>query len=414
MAPKSRAVTAKALQALLTRIGSASSGTKDNLQQRFTRDVTRPHLFGLRPEWQLRQSLPAKSKGKGLRIISIDMGIKNLAYCDVEVDYMDGNTMHPTMEIRRWDKLNLVDATQELHRYWPNQQPFNQATPGVDDEVDPYSLSVLSQTAYWFVQKPVLEASPDIILIERQRWRSASSSAIQQWTVRVNTLEAMLWSVLETIRTERKVATTRLRDTYKKRDYEIYGVDPKRVGHYWLGQHAKAVAEKQDEVLPALKFDGTGQIVEGRATEHKTPRSKAEKKAKIAILRSWLSTEPASTAPSTPDSAPTISFRIGEGAIKAQKALSLPSPTRSRKKKGNVSGSDDDIKVTDDNDVKEQYIKKLDDITDCCLQAAAWVAWESNRLQLFEIWDKKRGVDGVLPALDEDTLKEMIEVAGER
>lgn len=412
MAPRSQNVTAKALQALLTRIGSASSGTKDVLHERFKRDVTRPRLFGLRPEWQARQTLPGKSSDRGLKIISIDMGIKNLAYCDVVVDYPDKSTMNPTMEIRRWDKLNLVDATQDLRNTLPNSRLIKQETAHAGEDVDPYSLSVLSQTAYWFIQKQVLEASPDIVLIERQRWRSASSSAIQQWTVRVNTLEAMLWAVLTTMHTESKLVVSRLMDTDRRRDYEVYGVDPKRVGQYWLEQHAKAVAEKQEEASP-LGINKTEQDAGSKVTEKKIPRSKAEKKAKIAILRSWLSAEPASTASSTPNSSPTISFTIGNDAVTARKALCLPTPTSPRKKKGKASNDNDDAEVAEKGGADEKEIKKLDDITDCCLQAAAWVAWESNRLQLYNVWERKRSDGGVLPDLDEETLKEMIGVTGE-
>jgi cruciform cutting endonuclease 1 len=406
MPSKSRPVTAKSLQALLTRIGSPSSGTKDVLQERFKRDLTRPRLFALRPDWQARQK---KGLGRKLRILSIDMGIKNLAYCDTEVDYANGNAMNPTMDIIRWDKLNLVDATRDLRRDLPNPR---HDTADADEEVDPYSLSVLSQTAYWFVRKQILEVSPDIILIERQRWRSASSAAIQQWTVRVNTLEAMLWAVLETLRMERDAVSQKLKDEeVRKRDYIVYGVDPKRVGQFWLGQHARARAEEQDEAVLALAMDEVGDDTSKRATAKKIPRSKAEKKAKIALLRSWLSTKPASTASSTPDSAPVISFTVGQGAVTAREALCLPTPTKTRKKK--AKAGENDANAAGKDDVTEKDMKKLDDITDCCLQAAAWVAWESNRLQLYDVWDTKKSDDGNMPELDDATLKEMVEVAGE-
>jgi cruciform cutting endonuclease 1 len=396
MPPKPRPVTAKALQGLLTRIGSASSGTKDALHARFKRDVTRARLFTLRPEWAARQK---KDWGRKLRIVSIDMGIKNLAYCDIEVDYPGQDAMSPTIDILRWDKLNLVDATRELSR------PFPTLAPEKEEDVDPYSLHVLSQTAYQFIKIPILEVKPDIILIERQRWRSASSAAIQQWTVRVNTLEAMLWAVLETLRTERYMASPPLKkEEEKKREYEIYAVDPKRVGQYWLGQLARAMEEKQGESLSEFGVD----VHEGeQETGKKIPRSKAEKKAKISLLRSWLSTEPASTAPTTPASAPKIAFTIGLGAGMAREALCLPTLAKPRRKKPK-----DGIVALDD--VKEKDIKKLDDITDCCLQAAAWVAWESNRLQLWDVWDAHRGEGSQLPELTEEILKEMIEVAGEK
>jgi cruciform cutting endonuclease 1 len=405
MAP--RTVTAKALQALLTRIGSASSGTKEVLQARFKRDVAEQHLFGQRTGKGQRKSHPEK-----LRIISIDMGIKNLAFCDVEVDYVQGNSLKPTLDIIRWDKLNLVDATHDSLQHQPetpDTQNVKEGTKHAQEELDPYSLSVLSRTAYTFLRKSILEVSPDIILIERQRWRSASSAAIQQWTVRVNTLEAMLWAILSALKLEQSAAAREAKGAMANRQYKVYGVDPKRVGQFWLGQSARALAEKQDEAIASEGIDLLGGTVD-QTTKKKEPRSKAEKKAKIAIIRSWFANEPASTAPSTPASAPIISFTVGPRATSTLKALSLPAPKTPRKKK--AKAGDEDV-VHQLPVVEETDIKKLDDITDSCLQVAAWVAWESNRRQLYDIWARKRGRNGKMPELDDEVLREMISVVGE-
>jgi cruciform cutting endonuclease 1 len=409
MAPRAHTITAKALQALLTRIGSASSGTKDVLQERFGQDVARSRLLALRPEWKQRFS---EARDRKLNIVSIDMGIKNLAYCHVEVDYPDGNIAKPTMNIVAWDKLNLVDATKD----WPRHHSTPLFTRGedavnADEEVDPYSLSVLSRTAYWFIQKPVLEFNPDIILIERQRWRSASSAAIQQWTVRVNTLEAMLWAVLETVRTQRKNTSLKKGEAAPERDFEVFGVDPKRVGQYWLMLHAKAMAEKRADIVPTIEEGevGSGDV---KATK-KEPRSKAEKKAKIALLRSWLTGEYASTASTTPKSTATIAFTIGQGAVLAREALRLPAP-RSTHKRKKVTFDDLDVDNTGEASEKWQQMKKLDDITDCFLQVAAWVAWESNRLPLMKIWEQRRVKDGVLPPLNNEIMLNMVKQAGEQ
>lgn len=402
MAPKARVLTAKTLQALLTRIGSASSGTKNILQERFRRDVVKSHLFAPLSEKKRRLS---KTQDRKLSIVSIDMGIKNLAYCHVEVDYPNENTTKPTMSILTWDKLNLVDASRDLTRQLPEVPLVEEETEEADAEADPYSLSVLSRTAYSFIQKPVLEVNPDIILIERQRWRSASSAAIQQWTVRVNTLEAMLWAVLETTRAQRRNNSLKKVEVAAERDFEVFGVDPKRVGQYWLTLHAKAMAEKRADILPINGDDGV------KATK-KEPRSKAEKKAKIAILRSWLTGETASTAPTTPKSTPAIAFTIGPGAVLAREALRLPTP-RSTQKRKKAKAGDEIASGTDDEVGKGQQIKKLDDITDCFLQAAAWVAWESNRVPLMAVWERRKGKDSILPLLDQDIMLDIAKEAGE-
>jgi cruciform cutting endonuclease 1 len=360
----------------------------------------RPRLFDLRPEWKQRLS-HADSSSRKLRIMSIDMGIKNLAYCHVEVGYADGGVQKPRIEIVKWERLSLVDDTKGLRRPVPDE---------IEDEiVDPYSLDILSQSAYHFLTKMALALAPDIVLIERQRWRSASSPAIQQWTIRVNTLEAMLWAILETLRAERLASISTPTSKARERDYEVYGVDPGRVGQYWLGQTAKALAEQDDEAESVLEF---GEDEESQAKIKKMGRSKVEKKAKIAILRSWLADEPASTATSTPKLMHPISFTIGPDAVTAREALCLPVRPPKGKKKKKKDKSTDDGSFAEDEVVQEQDITKLDDITDCFLQAAAWVAWETNRLQLLEVC-KNRGEDGAIPALNEEVLMEMVEAVGE-
>ncbi|OAK95807.1 ribonuclease H-like protein [Phaeosphaeriaceae sp. SRC1lsM3a] len=402
MPPKPRPVTAKALQTLLTRIGSASSGTKDVLSHRLKRDILDSRLFSRRPEWQDQLK---SDRQRGLRVFSIDMGIKNLAFCDVIVNYSERDARKPTMDVIQWDKLNLADATRELRRPLPNPLSRIKIEADEGEEVDPYSLYVLSRAAHNFITRHVLAGDPDIILIESQRWRSASSSAIQQWTVRVNTLEAMLWTTLHTIQVEYKKNNPEPKHYQMKRDYETFGVDPKRVGQFWLGQHAQAMAEKEGTTDSEMVVDALVEVEGDKASSKKIPRSKAEKKAKIAILRSWLATEPASTASTTPESAPNISFKIGIGATAAREALALPTLAKPRKKK---------VKGGDDGSVAEtgKEMKKLDDITDCFLQAAAWVAWESNRLQLYEAWEKQVEKDGKLPDLDDEILKEMVKISG--
>lgn len=402
MVPKSRPVTAKAIQTLLTRIGSASSGTKDVLHARLGHDLRKRRLLDSSAESKSRKE---KERRRQLRIVSIDMGIKNLAFCDATVDYQSGSGFDATMNIISWDKIDLVNTTQ-TNRKEDFQLALDEPKSS-DEKEDPFSLEVLSKTAYWFLKTHVLAAFPDIILIERQRWRSSNSAAIQQWTVRVNTLEAMIWAILDALKAEHSSAVQRLGGHDKARNYQVFGVDPKRVGQYWLGQHAKAL-QQEDGSTETDVVDQLAAEEEEASKSKKISRSKAEKKAKIALLRSWLCMEPPSTGPSTPTSDPMISFIIGPGASKAREALCLPKITR---KKASKSSKTPTQHPDEEQDVNETQIKKLDDVTDCFLQAAAWVAWDSNRTQLAKIWNAKRGDNGALPDLSDEILKEMVQEA---
>ncbi|KAJ8106882.1 hypothetical protein OPT61_g9246 [Boeremia exigua] len=376
MAPKKLAVTSKALQVLLTRIGSASSGTKSALLARFQHDVLRSN-FSCRPSVQAKQQ--SKDPKKKLRIMSIDMGIKNLAFCDAEVSHSTPNTanLDTHMNIVRWKKLDLVGHTRA---HAAPEDPSE--APDVDDESNVFAPSALSKTAYDLIVKEVVSVKPDIILIEKQRWRSGGGSAVLQWTVRVNTLEAMLWAVLETLKRSGRSCSGRGASD-EEHQYHVYAVDPKRIGQYWLGQHARALQER-NEAASAVDMAALSKTAKGTAESEedmapaaskKPSRSKAEKSAKIAILRSWLAEDAMSTTPSTPSPMPRITFSIAPSAASTRAAL-LPPATAARRKKSAKNAAElvDGLPATE--------IKKLDDITDCFLQAAAWVAWESNRRQL--------------------------------
>lgn len=397
MASKPRAITAKGLQSLLIRIGSASSGTKPILEERFRQNFTKSRLFARHPEWEASRPI-----GQKLRIMSIDMGIKNLAFCEAEVSYPVKDSLDAKMDVLRWEKADLASvryqgATESSEL---DTTRLSDAEADADEEVDPYSLDTLSKTAYKLIKETILSGSPDVILIEKQRWRSGGGSAVQQWTLRVNTLEGMLWAVLETIQNETDVTQM---NKEKKKLYDVFAVDPKRVGHYWLGQNSQRLAADEATSSPAKDIQNEA---EGQPT---ISRSKAEKKAKISLLRSWLTESPASTSSTITKSTPPISFVISNPAQPTYRALCFP-----RRKKQN-SESKDAESVLDD--IPGSEMKKLDDVTDCFLQAAAWVSWESNRVQLCDIWRRNVRRNGGwmedneldLSELNNDRLLEMWE-----
>ncbi|KAH6639357.1 mitochondrial resolvase Ydc2 [Boeremia exigua] len=402
MAPKKLAVTSKTLQSLLTRIGSASSGTKNTLFARFQRDVLRPGF----PHVQLG---PGKHQpgdpGQKLRIMSIDMGIKNLAFCDAEISHAALGTgkrqgFDTHMNVLRWKKLDLMNSTYSNGGGPP--QELQEAADALDADLDAFSPSVLSKTAFHLITKEVLSASPDIILIEKQRWRSGGGSAVQQWTLRVNTLEAMLWAVLETLKQSRAPHRDQAAPI-AHHAYLVHAVDPKRVGQYWLGQQARAVLAHDAVQAHDLAPDSDPDPDLPPATPPKQPsRSKAEKSAKIAILRSWLAHDPMSTRPSTPHSMPRISFTIDAGAASTLAALLPKGKAVRRKKAPKGAESAGDVPSAAE-------ITKLDDVTDCFLQAAAWVAWEANRRQLLAV----SGEEGAGAGVGEEAILSMVEWCGE-
>ncbi|KAF2707023.1 ribonuclease H-like protein, partial [Pleomassaria siparia CBS 279.74] len=386
MAPKPPPLTINTLQALLTRIGSATSGRKENLISRLSRDLEVPRFRGC-----------AGSK-KSLRILSIDMGIKNLAFCVADVDLKQSTSLGGSktkaeigtnMSIVSWRR---IDVGEEVSRLIGERKAKMESMVNEEEIEDPYTPSTLSSTAYSLLAHTLLPYKPDVILIERQRWRSAGGVAVLQWTVRVNTLEGMLWAILTALRAESKSSSTQGGNSYTgDRDYDIFGVDPKRVGYFWIGEDVRATASKKSkpQMEDELILGPEGEVDEIPGAKNRPvvkilSRGKAEKQAKIQLLRSWLTPHVPSTVAALPkgsrggvDSTRTaIDFEFSTEAQITRASLCSAERVKGGRRNIKVDGLD---------------LKKLDDVTDCFLQAAAWVAWETNRAKMVHEWDSKQG-----------------------
>lgn len=368
----------RAMQDVLQRIGEATTGTKDVVQNRLLNKV----VYNKMPVFS--NTLSGDNRTKTSRILSIDMGIKNLAYCVADVETATPIGGITNMDFRSWRRLDLSEAYRE-YSLGDDQKGLAReaALEGREDE-DLYTPQSLSRMAYWFLRTMISDWNPDVVLIERQRWRSSGSPTIQQWTVRVNTLEAIMWAVMTTMKTERNQLL----------DWQMHAVDPKRVGHFWLDGIApisppsqtskkklsKAAISSGDIEDDAGEFEG-----EGPGSSKKLSRGKAEKKAKIQLLRTWLDSDNPSTtlSESTKGSEsdklyPNISFSFshqgrltsssGHGADATRQALLYATDTPSERTKRTA--------------YHKAYVKKVDDITDCFLQATAWVAWADNLRKL--------------------------------
>ena len=249
------------IKPLLTAVGSRTSGTKSQLIAQLERDLAVPKL--------------ALSKVSPTRILSVDMGIKNLAFCVCDIKK---NTNGFGIKVNEWKKIAVSDYAQ--------QDAVDRT--GVED---PYGPSSLSRTAHHLVKNVLLPYQPDTVLVERQRFRSGGGSAVLEWTLRVNVFESMIWAVARTLQAEKQSGPQHL-----------WPVDPKQVARFWVGEN----------------------VTEGRISASK---SKIEKKQKIDLVRRWLE--------EGPDDNMALSF-VGHAAETKEAFLSLANGTRksSRKEDG--------------------------------------------------------------------------------
>ena len=164
------------LKALATAVGINSSGTKPILTSQLLEHLPRGYFS--------HEKYPGISKGP-YNIVSIDMGIRNLAYCRLVKPQTKpaaksaNETAIAAPKITEWTRIEISKKTA-------NSKVPEELKTAVKEAFDP---ATYSQHAYNLVTS-LLKSSPTHILIERQRFRSMGGSAVQEWTLRVNMFEA--------------------------------------------------------------------------------------------------------------------------------------------------------------------------------------------------------------------------------
>ncbi|MCJ1424155.1 hypothetical protein MMC29_002042 [Sticta canariensis] len=299
------ACRASQLKLIANATGISSSGTKPILTAR------------LHNELQLcRLALPgndtAKEK-KSQNIISIDMGIRNLAYCRFTLPSNWTTACEPVVPIiQEWTRIAISrkHAPSELAADTTSKEAFDPATYSV------YAHNLIDS---------LLPSAPTQILIERQRFRSLGGAAVQEWTLRVNMFEAMIYAVLQ---------------TYIARGLWAGGmhpVAPRKVVKFWLGD---------------------GPDSEDRAGS--VSKSARTKTAKVELVATWLE----------------------QGArVRLKGAAASMGRAFLERRRGGKKTDRKEAKTVDRNGdgLEGLEIGKLDDLADCLLQGMAWIRWEENR-----------------------------------
>lgn len=434
------------LTKLLVSIGARSTGTKGVMVEQLVWDCGRAKLVGEGQGSGLNvssglddsRSLDGSKKLPGLkgsrelpdlngsslastkettRILSIDMGIKNLAFCVCDVPVLSAPTKATArseesnkkqsesaleLSIVAWKRIAVTGSTTPIGRKKKAVSEDVDADVEVEEKKetnqayvegdDPFSPMQLSKTAYKLVREVLLPYKPDTILIERQRFRSGGGSAVQEWTVRVNMFESMIWAVLTTLKNEGNTRQPKLEDKKEEEKVtrpHIWDVSPMRVASFWIGNEAKKT---------------------------KKVRVKVEKKEKVDLVQRWILADAEGIEI---NEAVNITFQDGAArtrdAFMAMKSGPNRKPATLRKIKEPKGIKESKMKkeskmvavpVVELPDVPGTSVKellqkeplldigKLDDLADCLLQAGAWTKWEMNRLAVNEMI-KEEDVEGL-------------------
>jgi cruciform cutting endonuclease 1 len=300
------------------------------------------------------------------RILSVDMGVKNLAFCLLETQRLqvDDQTTDRALSLHLSDWKRL-DVSERLVANTNTSKALSSRTPGdltdetgetteiaSDDQSNIYAPSSLSQIAFGLASE-FLQYKPDYILIERQRFRSGGGPAIQEWTVRVNMLESMIWASLETMR----------HGHGKEQKFpEVLEMSPRRVGMFWL---------TRGDLFPtpadiATSLEAPKDTI--KTMEAEVKKKSFEKKDKIALARHWLSL-----------SMTTDDLTVDDNLALMVASFCSPKERQSRRRSKDGE-QDEELKVKD----APAMSGKLDDLADCLVQAVTFTLWEQNRERVRE------------------------------
>ena len=247
------------------------------------------------------------------RIVSVDMGLRNLSYSFLEYDY--GNP--DKIKVHGWKKLDLISMGSDLA-----------------DRQNNFSVPACATIAHSLCSMFTSEFKPTTILLEQQRYRTGGSNAVQEWTIRVNLLEAMMYATLYTL------------NQSQGSNVSVRSVSPKQVSLYLM-----ATEETYQEYLQTtLEKSTSKKKIATDIKPYNVSLNKPElKAAKIQLMRSWIE-DPAKA---------NLEF--------LDQALETSAYFKPKDKKRKFS----------------RKAPKLDDYADSLIQGYTWIAW-GNALRQYE------------------------------
>lgn len=384
---------ARQLQRVAFEAGVLSSGTKPILIDRLTQTL---RSSGLNTSIKDDGQRVHGSRRKGpLSILSIDMGIRNLAFAhllvppdgDNGLEKRGSSSLFGTPELNAWDRLAIssfpssmdgdtsedrlasISALGDMSKSFTKGKPqLKSKSPSIDEPTvkESFAPNLYASHAYTLITSLVDAYKPTHILIEKQRFRSSGGSAVQEWTIRVGVFEGMLYAVLHTLQQERKEGGLK--------PISVQGIDPQRVVRFWL--------EKDENLVPATataarvhkrasrraKKGGDGDKI--TPTTKKRVSSKEGKKAKIDLVGKWISGCRDVASIAEVGVRDRIGVESGRLRLGGDCQVNEVADAYLRKWKGEMRKKS----ASDKGD-----IGKLDDLADCLLQGITWLDWEAAR-----------------------------------
>lgn len=385
---------------------------------------------------------PTSTEKNAMSILSIDMGIQNLGIAHLVVPCPDPNSTSALTEnstsnpdenqsgkdtnplkvtpiLNAWHRLKISDLPNPSHI--PSEETAE--TTAGEEEKEPsssFSLPLYASHAYTLITALLETYNPTHILIERQRFRSGGSSAVQEWTLRVGVFEGMVYAVIHTLREQRLQELLQQKGQQEGQDRGcgslcldqqglsppfVYSIEPQRVVRYW-GDLAGFGSGGQEEEEGGEEGVSDASSV----TQRKKMTTREVKKAKIDRVGRWLGAwqemESRHSHTHTHDDTSIHDDDIHSSGYEYEyehgyrdeyepKLQISPNPhlrdlvnaylhkwqkskSRSSKKKKEKNPAEKQQPKPKPKQ-KQPKIGKLDDLADCLLQGVTWLDWQVMR-----------------------------------
>ncbi|KAK9240216.1 mitochondrial resolvase Ydc2 [Lipomyces kononenkoae] len=360
-------LSVESLKSLSRLCGLSSSHTKQelilNLNEAIWRNSlsTQSNSSSSSSIWTRPPHTHASSTQSHHRVLSVDMGLRNLSYSVLDLADVE---QIPTLSAWSLKSILPQTALAELTTATTRQQPN-------------FSPAIAAQLAYGtFVEDILPRFNPDTILLERQRHRSGGGRNVLEWTLKVNMFESVLYGVL----------TTLIKQGLLKA--QVCEVLPSRTKGYWI-RNAVIPTTTSSQGSPQQQ-EGGGGADESISSGRKRVQNKyaLSKLVKVNLVKRWTK----GVTFDNPAACKHVLFT--ESTIPmALQFHSEPGGSARRRRRRKPDSSD--IGVEQANRLLDQQQQqqqeppsstgtklKLDDLSDSLLQGVAFVQWHQNRFEL--------------------------------
>ncbi|EAQ86834.1 hypothetical protein CHGG_08087 [Chaetomium globosum CBS 148.51] len=314
------------------------------------------------------------------RILSIDLGLKNFAFSLIspappakkQPPSSNATPLNSPIRLHAWHRLDLTLPTTTTITTTTKNKPKTKTKtttptptpseeppsppPPEEEEEEAFSPAALATITAHLIKTRLLPLRPTHVLIERQRFRSHGAAAVHEWTIRVNSLEAMLHAAFAAL----KVGEEGVVGGEGVWEGRVESVLPKTVAEFlFAGVDVEGVEEEGG---------GKGK---GKATAGKAYLKL--KRKKVDMLGGYL----VDGGIAVPE----------KGQATEMVRLFMEKMERRKGGKGKGAGKKKaaDVDGVEGGEV-EEAITKMDDLSDAVLQGMVWLQWRRNLEELTKEW----------------------------